>query len=353
MYRQTDATGHAYLREAVVGDVTPEGNSWAYRLRSDQENSSPPASIHNRKSPFLRPPKRHRLPVVVAGTRTEAIPDTGAMVNAITEDFLNQLKAEVHPETGREDNVVQIGNDTSASALHQVSPSLGLLDDRGFAGEEQPWSFHVFRKLAAGVTLIIGRPFLNVNEIMTSRSHLLREVHHKMPSPPRCMSMGPVTRSGLRMRVYINTKPVMALPDTGSEVDLISRPCVNRLGLDIIPLGAGDTRMIEFADGTIVGLSGKAAVQFDTHKAPKRGIRQSLTHWNGAQARSQDSNSYDHIVTFYVLDNLSNDVTLSQQLLFALDAFNQHASSMRTVNVGNSLQTIFEHGEKITELSGM
>ncbi|KAL9622798.1 MAG: hypothetical protein Q9160_002917 [Pyrenula sp. 1 TL-2023] len=357
LYRTKDAAGHIVLRKAVIQDLELKGNNWAYRLRSDQENLGSPVSIHNRRNPFLRPPKRHHLPIVVAGTRFEAIPDTGAMVNAITEDFLDQLKTDVHRETGREDNVVQIGNDASASALYQVSLSCRLVDSRSVVGEEQPWSFHVFRNLAAGVTLIIGRPFLDENEIMTTRSHLLEEISRKIPSPPKCMSMGPVPRSGLRMKVYINTKPVMALPDTGRH---------------ILPLEVGDIAMVEFADGTIGALSGKTAVQFDTSKVPNISDQQKVLRESDIQmaartskqqryrrnrrnrqiqATSQDATGYDHTIRLYVLDNLSHEVTLSQQLLFALDAFNQHAGAMQTVNVRNALQTIFEHGEKITELN--
>ncbi|KAL9111145.1 MAG: hypothetical protein Q9227_004408 [Pyrenula ochraceoflavens] len=273
------------------------------------------------------------------------------MVNAITEEFLGQLKAEVNKELGEEDNIVQIGNDNTASALYQVSLSCRFIADTSSVSEEQSWSFHVFRNLVEGVTLILGQSFLHANEIMTTRSHLLKEFDSKALSSPKCMSMGPVTRSGLRMKIYINTKPVMALPDTGSELDLISRACAEEMQLKILPLGIGDTKMVEFADGTLGELTGKTIVQFDTHKAPKRSVPgKQLMPYSGRHDASQSTGGYGHTVKFYILDNLRHNVTLSQQLLYALDAFNQHSSAMQILDIGNSLQTIFEHGEKITEL---
>ena len=235
--------------------------------------------------------------------------------------------------------------------MYQVGISCRLIDGETFAGEEQQWSFHVFRNLAQGVKLIIGQKFLFDNRIMTVRSDLLKKVNFKIPSLPRCMSIGPITRAGLRMRVYINGRPVMALPDTGSEVDLISTAFAYQSKLIIHPLEVRDTNMVQFADETIGELPGKTTVRFDTDMP--RGGRQRKPRFD-IRAAWRSTGGYDHNVTFYVLDKLRHDVILSQQLLYALDAFNQHASPMQLVYDNHTLQMIFKHKNRreITEPSG-
>ena len=71
----------------------------------------------------------------------------------------------------------------------------------------------------------------------------------------------------------------------------------------------------------------------------------------------KEGGPFDNRITLFVLDELPHDVTLSQELLYSMDAFNRHTSAFVTVDTAATAKefyTIFWYkGKKCqTSLSG-
>jgi hypothetical protein len=304
--------------------------------------------VGQRRSPFLREGRLFDLPLLLGDQEILAVPDTGAQINAISVQTLKRLRGQFQSQWGSLDDAVNVANSSSTDAICQVTIHCRLTQASLVAQFYSNCVFHVFSELASGVNAIMGRAFLDAAQILTTRSYLLRErVDHQ--NIPRCMSIGPLKSSGLRLPVYLDSKLITAFPDTGSEIDLISRACALLHRFNIQQLQVTDKRDVQFADGQVDTLSGKVRVKFDTFTEPVLSTRSTLStkcdepapsltpsskEWKTSGTTYLDvasSASPDHNRTFYVLDSLPYDVVLSQSLLHSIDAFNLHASSFTTV----------------------
>jgi hypothetical protein len=302
--------------------------------------------LGQRRSPFLREGRLFDLPLLLGDQEILVVPDTGAQINAISVQTLKRLRGQFQSQWGSLDDVVNVANSSSTDAICQVAIHCRLAQASQYY---QSCVFHVFSELASGVMAIMGRAFLDAAQVLTTRSYLLRERVDHLQYIPRCMSIGPLKSSGLRLPVYLDSKLITAFPDTGSEIDLISRACALLHRFDIQQLQSTDKSVVQFADGQIDTLSGKVRVKFDTFTEPVLPTRSMLSAKRDEQVplvtpsskrRKTSGTTYlgvassvppDHHKTFYVLDSLPYDVVLSQSLLHSIDAFNLHASGFTTV----------------------
>ena len=120
----------------------------------------------------------------------------------------------------------------------------------------------------------MGAPFLHVTHTLTTNAYRLRE--RLLPlQVPRCLSIGPLTASELVMQVYLDSHLILAFPDTGSEMDLISADCARKYGFQVQELDHTENDRIEVANGRIERLSGKVQVNFNVFR-PEPTIRDRL-----------------------------------------------------------------------------
>lgn len=318
-------------------------------LSKSPDDDKGAVDLGQRRSPFLREGRLFDLPLLLGDQEILAVPDTGAQINAISVQTLKRLRGQFQSQWGSLDDAVDVANSSSTDAICQVTIHCRLTQASLVAQFYPNCVFHVFSELASGVMAIIGRAFLDAAQILTTRSYLLRERVDHLQYIPRCMSIGPFKSSGLRLPVYLDSKLITAFPDTGSEIDLISRACALLHRFDIQKLQVTDKSVVQFADGQIDTLSGKVRVKFDTFTEPVLSTRSTLSTKRDEPAplltpsrkkRKTSGTTYldvassappDHHRTFYVLDSLPYDVVLSQSLLHSIDAFNLHASGFTTV----------------------
>jgi hypothetical protein len=335
----------------------------SYDPQGPREQRNFTTTFPSRVNPFVQRGKLFDLPIILNGVRVVSIPDTGARINAISVSTLKAIKAQTNSQWGNPDDNVYVGNDTSTGALCQVRLDCKFPPDE-YATTSSAYSspetqtFHVFAALASGVAAIMGWPFLEATQTLTTYAHRFTERTISGRQNPRCMSIGPLEASGLRLKVYLDSRLISATPDTGSEINLISTRCVKRHGFRLEPLHHGENRYVEFADGQIGTLSGKIRAKFDCYKDPVRsGTAADLQRSNNYDGnprhrhnRNQNEESsssdpdFDQYKTFYVLGTLADDLILSQSLLHSIDAWNLHASSFESVSVAsgrNALNTIF------------
>ena len=309
-------------------------------------------------NPVVREGKLMDLEMFVNDVKLTTIPDTGAQINAIPLSTLQHIQWRIE-ESGGENSVIKLGNNTSAQGLFRV-----LLDCRipkVYPNREKSklTEFHVFRKLATGVDAIVGLEFLETTNVLTSYAFCLKERINPARHIPRCMSVGPILASGLRLKIFLNRKCFLAMPDTGSEINLIVRACAVKSGFKIVPLPKDEKQLVEFADGHLEPISEKVLVVVNAAGYSKTESRITtpttlqpfslgLRQPSAVSDTGQDSEP--QVQTFYILDNLTHEVILSQQLLHSMDAWSRYPSAFETVSSQNSsreeLCTIFSRRVK-------
>jgi hypothetical protein len=346
--------GYSPLLQTGAAAQNHQASFVPYRRHTGTPSKSPGdeegvVDLGQRRSPFLREGRLFDLPLILGDQEILTVPDTGAQINAISVQTLKRLRGQFRSQWGSLDDVVNIANSSCTDAICQVTIHCRLAQASPVAQYYQSCVFHVFSELALGVMAIMGRAFLDAAQILTTRSYLLRERVDHLQYIPRCMSIGPLKGSGLRLPVYLDSKLITAFPDTGSEIDLISRACALLHRFDIQQLQATDKSVVQFADGQIDTLSGKVRVRFDTFTEPVLSTRSTLSTKRdelaplvtpSSKRRKTSGTTYldvassaplDHHRTFYVLDSLPYNVVLSQSLLHSIDAFNLHASGFTAV----------------------
>jgi hypothetical protein len=161
--------------------------------------------------------------------------------------------------------------------------------------------FDVFKKLEPA--LIMGGKFLTATETLSKFRHQFQAKERVLASPLHVYAFNNPRR---RLRCLVESKPILANADTGSELDLISLAYVNKRSRQIHPIHPDDST-VRFADGSTASLWG--AVDIDV----------SLDHWENLVSRVKR--------VFYILNGLTSDILFGQQFLNETCAFESYRSA--------------------------
>ncbi|RYP14826.1 hypothetical protein DL765_006127 [Monosporascus sp. GIB2] len=144
--------------------------------------------------------------------------------------------------------------------------------------------------------LVLGNRFLWATQTLTN---FVRRIKFKLVEPPRRLRLRFLGKETQRLWGSLDGYLTAALPDTGSDIMLISSAYARKIGLTI-DLDSENKLKVEFADGTT---------------SRTRGVVRDVS-WNvGGKTVRCD---------FYVLDDLRVDVILSKNYLFDLNVFSEH-----------------------------
>lgn len=166
--------------------------------------------------------------------------------------------------------------------------------------------FNVFKSLA--VSLVIGRAFLDATDTLNKYSHRLSTVPQILSNIPRLMHLN---RPHRRMRCYLDENLVYANADTGAEMNLISPAFAAQRKYQIKKRKRDNSsRTIELADGSTVEVSTSVQLKFSPFVSSLSGIKYEPQY-----------------ATFYVLEGLTTDALLGDDILFGMNAFTQHQRS--------------------------
>ena len=144
-------------------------------------------------------------------------------------------------------------------------------------------------------SLVLGSPFLKLSKTLTTFRHRIKSRLSSAFHRIRLRLMGFEQQ---RLWGLLNDHPILAVPDTGSDVMLVSRKYAKETGLavdwDYAKLE------VEYADGS--------------------------TDWTSGVARNVQWTVGDKTILcdFHVLDSLNVDVVLSNDYLFDMDVFAEH-----------------------------
>jgi predicted aspartyl protease len=251
----------------------------------------------------VRPPQdriRSYLPLRVGGKTERALADTGAQENVMCEALAKELDLIV--------NKSKMGSYHFVNAIGETMEAIGHTTIRCNLENDEPQSFPsgrvarfwVFSKLAE--PLVVGRNFLESTGTLTGFRHRLQKMIAPQGVALRILHL---ELPRWRINSTINDEMVLANPDTGSDLDLMSLAYVQHRGFKIQEVEP-KYQFVEFADGSQKKLSGTVLVRFNI-------------------GSSNDEEAPRH---FYVLEGLTSDVLLGNNTLEDFDAFNTYRGEL-------------------------
>ncbi|VUC31209.1 unnamed protein product [Clonostachys rosea] len=246
----------------------------------------------HRSISFLPCRKEYFVEGHVNGARVEALPDSGADVCFISPNLASSLG--LYPATGTK-KMINLATD-------RLVQSPGMV--------EVAWKFANSRKetiltcwIIPGCVhdLVLGSPFLRATETLT-----------RLVDFPRRLRLRLLGEEKQRLWGFLNGRPTAALPDTGSDIMLISSEYARRHSL-VVDRDFENWLEVEFADGT--------------------------TDWTNGVVRNVEWNVGGKTVQcdFHVLDGLSVDVVLNNDYLFDSNMFWDYAEWFSDTNAAEDV----------------
>jgi hypothetical protein len=240
----------------------------------------------------LFPPGREEWVIMgsLKGITVSAIPDTGSELNIVSDHFIKLHGIKLDSEFQRS---IQLPN------RETISTGTGSLPF-SFEGEKSTFSI-VFTVMPNCVhDVILSNSFLRTTETLTRFSSRLKRKFVPSLHMPRLRLLGAPKQ---RILGSINGHTAVALPDTGSDVMLISKQYVEERRL-IHWVSTDNTyrTCLEFADGSLANTCGIAF---------------------GVEWRFGKEDSTSRPCDFHIMDGLPYDVILSNDFLFESKAFSQ------------------------------
>jgi hypothetical protein len=245
------------------------------------------------------------LPINIKGKKLDASPDTGSDECCMPKDVADKLGLKVRYEPS-DIKSFEMGDGRILKSIGRTTIDCSFWKE---PGRKIRCVVYVFEKLIT--PLIMGRKFLESTETLTRHQNRL------VDRPPRagvCRVMH-LSRPKRRMRCYIGSDLVNANPDTGAEMELVSPEFVKRKGYTVTAPDA-EHEEVQFVDGSTARTQGQVTMRFEAYG-------DALQEAIPTKARYR---------RFYVLDGLTTDVLLGEDLLYGINAFTDHASSFVDVN---------------------
>jgi len=281
------------LRQKEGGNRTSEGNR-ERRFSSSRQSSSGILVVQGH----------------VNGQETYAIPDTGAECNIMVASFAERLGLVIHKDDPSQHKPLRMANGKYMQAIGTVQGFWKFTSD---PEPSQMWQilFHVISDFVYDV--VLGSLFLLTTQTMS---------HHKyrLSRRPRALEALSTLRvdildSGrgcVRVRGDLEQEIVSALPDSGSEPNLLSYEYVEQRKW-LTKMDLEDRNILQFADGKIEMTEGSISASwafldvYQVKKAP--GLE----------------------VKFHVLRGCSHNVIIGQDVLEETNAFLNHKDAFEEI----------------------
>ncbi|KAJ5170166.1 uncharacterized protein N7500_002949 [Penicillium coprophilum] len=246
------------------------------------------------------------LPVIINGQKVHAIPDTGADENVISTACVLQLGLTI--ERDPDPTTFKLANGRCVLSCGLVRSSFTFA--RGANKLKAPAVFKVFPTLA--VPLIMGRKFLRDTKTLTKHDDRLQKISNSRAfGLPRIFHLNPAKQ---RLRCYLDGIPVYANADTGAEMNLASPKWASKNRMVLRKPEPGYERVM-LADGSIAHISGQFTARFHVF-----------------QKGSKGSTPKVYTKQFFILEGLTSDVLLCQDLLLEIRAFKEQQKAFIELN---------------------
>lgn len=284
--------------------------------------------------------RRKVLRTLIKGQEQLCCPDSGSGQNIMSQAFANEQKLPIHRRR-KDIKRFQMGCGKYVLSVGRVYVRVQI---PGLPLRQSKRSFFVLENCP--VQVVLGMPFLQEAEILTKNRHLLEPCPQNWSSISRFLWIG-IPRN--RMDCSINGHDLVAVADTGSDLNLMSLECARKGGFHI-DTRAEVRRRVQVGDSSEVKTVGRVYVynlEFDWRKPEcgpfeGRAVATSATFSSRPETTEGDDSSFqssedaDDITIFDVIEGLPSDVVFGRDLLEATDAFN-HCSDLFSTPRDNKL----------------
>ena len=231
---------------------------------------------------------------LVGGAEISCLPDRGAGCNFMSLQYAERHGIPIIPPDPNS-KITRLGNGKEVEIVgHATLPF-------SFKGETQSHQLDFLILPRCVKDVILGSPFLRLTKLFEHHAHRIVRKIRRWSGAQACY-----TASQERVVGMLDGELVLALPDTGSDVMLVSEAYAKRRGLHI-DQGAHYCFPLTFADSSQSWTSGIV-----------KDVR-----WQYGTDGGKSS-----LVDFYVLKDLQCDVLLSYDFLHRTDAFTLHEQWM-------------------------
>jgi hypothetical protein len=245
------------------------------------------------------------IPGLIGGIPISAKPDTGSYMDVLSERFVKRHQIRV---TDRGKCRIQLPNKKQIRLLGTVTLPFS------FEGEETVYSrcFHVVRNAIHDVTL--GGPFLTATKTLKDFQSRIKTKTRKLSSWVKRLCFLGKPREFVRGT--LNSHAVQAVPDTGSDVTVMSREMAQRLGLSVETKDEFRSQL-EFIDGSQAFTDGMVF-------GAKWGFG------------TDEQSTFECDV--HVVNSLACDLILGNEFLFKTEAYSQFSDHFYELEVAESEQ---------------
>jgi hypothetical protein len=164
--------------------------------------------------------------------------------------FAKEISLHIQPEEADKETYLQMANGKHIRAIGVVRANWGL---KGDPRKTLEWNLTVLADYVFDI--VIGDDFLKPNLIMSANKHYLS----RKPRPRNTLSIRNVNilgSSSQRLRGTLNNEPMPALPDSGTEPNLVSYAYVQSRGW-LTKLVENSEHLLQFADGSLATTVGQ------------------------------------------------------------------------------------------------
>lgn len=227
------------------------------------------------------------LPMIIHGLTIDSRADSGSEDNIMSRDLISHLQLRID-DSLEHHKQFRLANGNFVSALGRINIKCAFAKDPSV---ELCCTFYIFSQLIS--PMIMGMAFLDETETLVKYRHRLQP--RLLAGTPQLCSLN---TSRCRLLCIVDSLPSLANADTGSDMDLMSLAYVRRRGFVMTEVDL-ECSTIEFADATTALIIGKVDVPV------------AIGGYEGHQILN----------AFYVLEELTCDVLLSEEYLFETNAF--------------------------------
>jgi hypothetical protein len=249
------------------------------------ETNSPPPT--NDSKTFIYEPE---IPGYLNDTAVAFFPDNQSAHDIVSYDYAKRNHLKINSSTkGR----LQTAKGSHVNTLGTVSRTVR------FSGEPEEYirEFHVLPKCVHDI--ILGSPFLRLTQTFTKFRHrIVKKLRGMSPRHRVCLT-GPAQEM---LSGWANGQSILALPDTGSDICLMSLRYARERGYRV-DTDPKHLQMLEFVDGSTAETSGRV---------------------EGFQWEFDRSDIQLHTPEIHVLEGLQTDLLLGYEFLEDSDAFGTH-----------------------------
>ena len=252
--------------------------------------SQPNPVAGDRFEPKAAPMYERRISVLLNGKAVACFPDSGAGGDLMSYDFAKRNHLKINSSTKGK---LEIPIRSYANTLGTVSREVR------FAGESETYvrEFHVLPNCVYDV--ILGGPFLRLTQTLTTFRNRIKRTLRGMSLRHRVCFTGSTQEM---LSGWANGQSVLALPDTGSDICLMSSRYARERGYRI-DTNPEHRELLEFVDGSTAETFGRV---------------------EGFQWEFDRSDIQVHTPEIHVLENLQTDLLLGYEFLENSDAFVTH-----------------------------